>query len=559
MDARGMMPPGDGPGAPLDRAGRAAALVVPLAVFCVAFVLLRDWVVDDAGITFAYARNAAAGHGLVSQPGQLPVEGYSNFLWLAALLPFFELRVFDATWTPKLVSLALVVGTFWLLGSLLPRRLRLSTTATVLALTLIAANPAFAIWTVSGLENALMAFLVALEWSLLAAWSDVTAPAPRLAVPLGLTASAIALTRPDGLLYCVAAPAILIVVGRARRAALRDAAAAFTVAAVVFAAFLVFRWTTFHDLFPNAYWAKGGPGARSAAELMTLAPDAAGAWIALHHAIGSKLAGWVAVFLVMVPLRAALGERRGRPGRLSRAQEATGLLYACTAAEFVLLPPDWMSEYRFATPFVLVSLPWLAWCTQDVFVAATSIYPRRRWAAAAAVALLAAAAFAVDARRMRAFRAHPTVSVDLVAKALARPYNDLAARLGLTQASLLAPDLGGLLMQSRLTVIDLVGLCDRTIARSIGKDQPRFYAYVFEERKPTFIHTHDYWTWLANLDADPRFRRDYEAIREYVDPDVERRFGRRMMSGDYVRKSALPAGRPMTPGDLRAILEVPED
>jgi hypothetical protein len=218
-----------------------------------------------------------------------------------------------------------------------------------------------------------------------------------------------------------------------------------------------------------------------------------------------------------------------------------------------------MSEYRFGTPFVLVSLPWLAWCAQDVFVAATSIRPRRRRAATAAVVLLVAAALAIDARRMRAFRAHPTVSVDLVAKALARPYNDLAARLGLTRASLLAPDLGGLLMQSRLTVIDLVGLCDRTIARSIGKDQPRFYAYVFEERKPTFIHTHDYWTWLANLDADPRFRRDYEAIREYVDADVERRFGRRMLSGDYVRKSALAAGRPATLGDLRAILEVPED
>jgi hypothetical protein len=519
----------------------------------------------------------AAGHGLVSQPGQLPVEGYSNFLWLAALLPFFELGVFDATWTPKLVSLALVAGTFWLLGSLLPRRLRLSTTTTVIALTLVAANPAFAIWTVSGLENALMAFLVTLEWWLLAAWSDVVTPrassaprapgalAPRLAVPLGLTASAIALTRPDGLLYCIAAPAILIVVGRARRAAVRDAAVTLAVAAVVFAAFLVFRWTTFHDLFPNAYWAKGGPGAGSAADLMTLAPDAARAWIALHQAIGSKLAGWVAVFLVVVPLHAALEERQGRqgrpgdPGRFSPAQEATGLLYACTAAQFVLLPPDWMSEYRFGTPFVLVSLPWLAWCAQDVLVAATSIRPRRRRAATAAVAVLVAAALAIDARRMRAFRAHPTVSVDLVAKALARPYNDVAARLGLTQASLLAPDLGGLLMQSRLTVIDLVGLCDRTIARSIGKDQPRFYAYVFEERKPTFIHTHDYWTWLANLDADPRFRRDYEAIREYVDADVERRFGRRMLSGDYVRKSALAAGRPATLGDLRAILEVPED
>lgn len=37
-----------------------------------------DWLVDDAGITFAYARNLAAGHGPVVNIGEAPVEGYSN-------------------------------------------------------------------------------------------------------------------------------------------------------------------------------------------------------------------------------------------------------------------------------------------------------------------------------------------------------------------------------------------------------------------------------------------------------------------------------------------------
>ena len=36
---------------------------------------------DDAMISMRYARNLAAGHGLVWNAGQAPVEGYTNFLW----------------------------------------------------------------------------------------------------------------------------------------------------------------------------------------------------------------------------------------------------------------------------------------------------------------------------------------------------------------------------------------------------------------------------------------------------------------------------------------------
>src|SRR5206468_2965600 len=36
---------------------------------------------DDALISMRFARNLAAGHGLVWNAGQAPVEGYTNFLW----------------------------------------------------------------------------------------------------------------------------------------------------------------------------------------------------------------------------------------------------------------------------------------------------------------------------------------------------------------------------------------------------------------------------------------------------------------------------------------------
>src|SRR4051812_9442686 len=36
---------------------------------------------DDAMISMRYARNLAEGRGLVWNPGEQPVEGYTNFLW----------------------------------------------------------------------------------------------------------------------------------------------------------------------------------------------------------------------------------------------------------------------------------------------------------------------------------------------------------------------------------------------------------------------------------------------------------------------------------------------
>lgn len=53
---------------------------------------------DDAMISMQYARNLAEGHGLVWNPGQPAVEGYTNFLWVLwmaflHLLPVPESKV----------------------------------------------------------------------------------------------------------------------------------------------------------------------------------------------------------------------------------------------------------------------------------------------------------------------------------------------------------------------------------------------------------------------------------------------------------------------------------
>ncbi len=68
---------------------RSAADRILLALLCAYVVgsawLFRHWWVDDAAITFAYARNLAQGDGLVAFPGAERSEGFSNPLWMGLL------------------------------------------------------------------------------------------------------------------------------------------------------------------------------------------------------------------------------------------------------------------------------------------------------------------------------------------------------------------------------------------------------------------------------------------------------------------------------------------
>ena len=81
-----------------------------MLVFVLHVTLFGRWIADDAGISFAYARNLATGHGLVSQPGAPPVEGYSNFSWVLLMAVFFHIGLFHVVWTPKIVACILTAG-----------------------------------------------------------------------------------------------------------------------------------------------------------------------------------------------------------------------------------------------------------------------------------------------------------------------------------------------------------------------------------------------------------------------------------------------------------------
>jgi hypothetical protein len=123
--------------------------LLPYLLFLVHAAPLGGWINDDAGITFSYARNLAYGHGLVSQPGVEPVEGYSNFLWLMLLVPFFKMHLFHPLWVPKILGITFALAAMFVTRKALVTAV--GPAGATCAIALVALQPPFVIWSVSGL------------------------------------------------------------------------------------------------------------------------------------------------------------------------------------------------------------------------------------------------------------------------------------------------------------------------------------------------------------------------------------------------------------------------
>ncbi|QFU85352.1 hypothetical protein [Amycolatopsis sp. YIM 10] len=484
-------------------------------------LLYGGWLIDDAAITFAYARNIADGAGPVLQPGGDAAEGFSNPSWLlilvlGKLLGLFDTGVLfgipDYVLYPKLLGLLATAGVLAALYFAAKGFTKRPALLTFGAGALLALIPSYVMWVVSGLENSLYALSV--SW--LAAVILRTLPGNDLArisiaVAAGLLAALAALTRPDGALYVIAYPLALLMFARRYRwpEALRAGAVSVLVFAVPYGGYLVWRYLRFDRLVPNTAVAKGQdfPGL----ETFALAGDLlayAGAWLSLVLAAG------VGVLL-------AKGSAR------RDALSVLLLFLGLAAVVFCVLGPEPGGELRFATPF----WPIAALLVVFVFAEATAFTRGLRRLAVIAVVVLAAlptvAAFAESTRK---HVEAPIVPACLVADRYGRVFNGYADVLGIRDGTLLVPDVGGTALTSRLRVVDLVGLTHARIADLAGAgEHGALRDYLFDEVKPTFVHSHEPWSQISGITADARLDRDYYPLFEG---------GPR---GDWVRKDAVPS------------------
>lgn len=514
------------PGKPLRRPGHLPAVAAVLggtALIGWRAAQYGNWIVDDAAITFAYARDLADGLGPVAQPGVPAVEGFSNPAWTALLAVGRLLGLFDrGTWFgipdyvlfPKALALLCCAGILvacHAAASLVTRRPWLTTLA---AAAVLAAVPSFVVWCFSGLENPLFA-LVVTGLAVLAFRTVLLGRllSPKVAVAAGLLAAAAALTRPDGAIYALAYPVIVLVTVRRATLArgIRQLLLSSAAFAVPFGGYVLWRWFEFGRLVANTAIAKG----QEVPEVRQL--TRAGELV--------QYAGAPAVLVLMVLVGLAMTRSSWwRDGML-----ALLVVLGLALLAYAIINPDWMAQYRFATP---------VWALAAVIgsLAATEalrgagVRGRVVLSVALVVALVpSGVAFAAEGGK---FRDTPTLPMCFIADRFGRMFNQYADILGVQQGSILEPDLGGSSLTSRLPIVDLAGLVDAKIADFYhDRDMAALRDHVFTDVKPTFIHFRMYWGPVTGLSTDPRLAAGYLPIYTYPSPAD---FG-----GDFVRKDAV--------------------
>ena len=229
----------------------------------------QPFFIEDAGISFAYARNLVDGEGLATYAGGPRVEGFSNPSWtfLIAALYAVGLPTFTAS---KILGWLFGVATLpisWaLVRRALPARDDAPISPSILALiapALLAANVQFTVWNASGLENSIFCFLLALGmWRCVVELEDGGRPWSALVFFL-LCAS-----RPEGIMYAMIAGGLrgwhALFSAEARALSVGERFKTVGVWAgvllVPLVAFHAWRYWYFAWEFPNTYYAKLGTG-----------------------------------------------------------------------------------------------------------------------------------------------------------------------------------------------------------------------------------------------------------------------------------------------------------
>lgn len=409
--------------------------------------------VDDAYITFRYARRWWLGQGMTFNDGE-HLEGLTNLGWAVLMAPASASG--DPLPTAQLLGLLAAVGT--VLAVLAWGRRRLDPVALGLGLGLLCLVPWLPYWAVQGMETPAVALLLTLGWTRAARELELlereARPWPLAAVFLGLAPA----FRPDS------AAAVAVVVGwwlvaagrrRTGRHTLLSAGLILTMAAGLVA--LKLHW--FGEIVPNTLYVKGGR-----------APWYNG----LQYVASFVQVPWTPLSFALV---GALLHGLRRPGlRLPALLGLTGLL-VCWVTN-----GDFFASFRFLVPFLPAFAACLAGAAQDLLEAFEGRREGRAWLVLAGAVLLLPVSGVDHIERLDAPEQLPRTSAEVRDKEapLLLPWQDPRNRGSYTVTWAfpaawalvhLNPyevvgftDIGLFSWVYRGRVVDLLGLTDRVMA-----------------------------------------------------------------------------------------------
>jgi arabinofuranosyltransferase len=483
------------------------ALVLGFIVLAVGVMQLR-MLFDDSFITYRYAMNFARGDGLVFNPGER-VEGYTCFLWVLILGAVMAAGGNVVLWA-QVLGLAASTGSL-VVAQRLTSRLAAGPPLwpQALAPLLLATNPAFVLWTGSGMETALFTFLVTL--TVAAYLRQPGAPSSGIALALAT------MTRPDGALWGVA-----FLVDQLRRG--RRARWGWLVtAATIFGPYLAWRISYYGDLLPNTFYAKVGGGTAALGLGLT--------YVATFLGPGMGL-------LLVVP--AAVGAWIDREHRL-----LWGTIHGLVLAYVIYVGGDIFPLHRFLMPILPVVAALAACGARHIWVRLGS---RRAGIVFAAFALVAAPLWVREhalAERVAVMSSRLCVVAKAVAEYLAgktRPDDSIAAM-----------GVGALAFYSDRTVIDMLGLTNahiahRTVPMGTGlRGHEKYDAGYVLGRRPAFIllPSREALAAFVTESSGAKFARSFPGLPALEDMESNPRFRTDYVPdelGSFRRRDHVPAG-----------------
>ncbi len=389
---------------------------------------LRAFTIDDAYISYRYARNLVNGAGLVYNLGE-PIEGYTNFLFTLLLALGTQLGI-----DPNLAAKGM--GTIAAVGSLyavyrLADRLSPYQAMPCVATWLLATSMLFSGYAVFGLETTLFSFLV-----LAGTWALFDEEELERRIPWSGAVFALAgLTRPE-------APAFLgiLMIFLGRRFASRRNLLRAALFAVPVGIHLIWRHAYYGSWLPNTFSAKTGD----------LGVQLAMGWTYVRGYVeATGVITWFAAFGLAI-------------GVVARRWEvmAVGALAGFVAVYTIAVGGDWMPFYRFLAPFEP-----FAFLLADLGVRAVA--DRRDNAATLVIAPFLVAVFwgRVERFRIEADYVHSQVRFwDEAAGGTARWFEKHNAPRGVIALT----DIGEIGYRTDFPILDLLGLVDPVISRLPG-------------------------------------------------------------------------------------------
>lgn len=438
--ARGASRGAAAPASSLARVPWGAIAVLLLAVAFAWHAWSLQFTQDDAYISLRYARNLVEGEGLVYNPGER-VEGYSNFTWTLLLALFLKLGA-PAVETSRMLGILFGVLSVLAAGKLARSLEGRWGAASVGAAALVAGNPAFALWSTGGLETALYTFLVTagLERGL----SPDAGPRGRLAAPILLCLAA--LSRPDGpLVFALWFGLRFLDTWRGGplrrddgwRGLIRDGAL-FVAPLVPYA---IWKLAYYGDLLPNTYYAKAGVSSVYFSRGVEYALD----WFRSYGLVG------VAPLLALLSL--AREKAHGVEARLLVLWLGVGAYIVAIGGDVLYLHRFWLPILPIGAVLIARGVTWLAGRVPG------AAGPRQVAGAAACIVLaIVGMRLNRDATEERRSGETGFVSKMLMTGTWLREQMPPGSSIACTT-------IGAIAYESRLVVIDMLGLTDREVAR----------------------------------------------------------------------------------------------